>query len=448
MKAKSGFWLLNPASKIESILLALLFLFLPTQFGKHFWPSFSLVNGIRVDYLAPTFYLTDILIFLLFVFLLKRIGVHNALLFLKNHLSLLFVLLFFLVTALFALRLPLGIYWWIKLIEYAFLGLYIAKIIRTSMQITSITLLIAVSSFFESFLAILQFVNQGSLSGWLYYLGERQFDGSTPGIANASIAGNLILRPYGTFSHPNVLAGYLLLIIPMLYFFLIAKTKGFIKYFGIVSVIFSSVALCLTLSRVALLLFGILVAGFGVRFLKRKIQSKTAFFLVFAIIALFFVFAETIPFTQVLITRFAQTSLSEESVVERTSLMDNAMIIISNHPLTGVGLGNFIPALAPLQKPYSLGLYLQPVHNIFLLVLSETGFVGAGIFLWFLFLSIKQLIIRLRDRNASRIPSFVFSVQLLCILLIGLTDHYFLTLQQGQLLFTIILGFCWTKKLV
>src|SRR5687767_12118252 len=40
-------------------------LFLPTQLGIHFWPDFSSIFGIRVDYLSPTIYLTDLLVFFL-----------------------------------------------------------------------------------------------------------------------------------------------------------------------------------------------------------------------------------------------------------------------------------------------------------------------------------------------------------------------------------------------
>src|SRR5580700_6749474 len=71
-KEKIGFLLLNPASKIESFLLFFFFLLLPTQLGKHFWPDFSIVSGIRIDYLSPTIYFTDILLILLFVAFLLR----------------------------------------------------------------------------------------------------------------------------------------------------------------------------------------------------------------------------------------------------------------------------------------------------------------------------------------------------------------------------------------
>lgn len=59
--------------KIEKILIFLTILFLPTQLGKHFWPSFSYIYSLPVDYLSPTLYFWDLLILILGgVFLLSN----------------------------------------------------------------------------------------------------------------------------------------------------------------------------------------------------------------------------------------------------------------------------------------------------------------------------------------------------------------------------------------
>src|SRR5476649_2203358 len=55
---------LTQFSKLLSYLLIFL---LPTQLGIHFWPNFSLLLGIRVDYLSPTLYVTDVVILSLIV---------------------------------------------------------------------------------------------------------------------------------------------------------------------------------------------------------------------------------------------------------------------------------------------------------------------------------------------------------------------------------------------
>src|SRR3989338_7356441 len=62
---ESSFQLLT--SNFSSFLLFLFILLLPTQLGKHFFFDFSYLSGVRVDYLAPTIYLTDILALLLLI---------------------------------------------------------------------------------------------------------------------------------------------------------------------------------------------------------------------------------------------------------------------------------------------------------------------------------------------------------------------------------------------
>ena len=51
----------------ELLLFYSIILFLPTQLGLHFWPEYSKVLGLRIDYLSPTIYMTDVLILLLIV---------------------------------------------------------------------------------------------------------------------------------------------------------------------------------------------------------------------------------------------------------------------------------------------------------------------------------------------------------------------------------------------
>ena len=54
-------------SKLRNILLFLFLLLIPTQLGRHFWPEWSYVLGIRVDYLSPVLYLVDIIWILLLI---------------------------------------------------------------------------------------------------------------------------------------------------------------------------------------------------------------------------------------------------------------------------------------------------------------------------------------------------------------------------------------------
>lgn len=185
-----------------------LILFLPTQLGRHFWFDFSYVLGQRVDYLSPTIYLTDILIGILFLLAGKKVWEvlkKNALLFLLSCCLAVLLSIFWVV---FQNQEPgLLLYKWLKLFELLFFIWWV----KSYASLRAVLLPLNFSLLFASLLAWLQFFYQRSLGFW--FLGERTFHSGTPGIALAKWRGSLILRPYATFPHPNVLAGYTLIIL-------------------------------------------------------------------------------------------------------------------------------------------------------------------------------------------------------------------------------------------
>jgi O-antigen ligase len=110
------------------------------------------------------------------------------------------------------------------------------------------------------------------------------------------------------------------------------------------------------------------------------------------------------------------------------------------HPFLGVGVNNFF-----INETWlSPSLPLQPIHNIFLLVLSQTGIIGLLAFGYLLFRTIKH-VAQMSFESQFRKNIRIFSLLALCVFLfIGLVDHYFFTLQQGQLLTALIFGLSWS----
>ena len=101
--------------------------------------------------------------------------------------------------------------------------------------------------------------------------------------------------------------------------------------------------------------------------------------------------------------------------------------MLSLKPFFGYGLNNFIvqyKSFTPLIK--DMYVY-QPVHNLYLLILIETGLTGLFIFL------VALSAVFYKSLKVS--PPVVFS--LIQIILLGFFDHYFFTLQQTQLLLTL-----------
>ena len=182
----------------------LLLLFLPTQLGLHFWPEWAMVLGRRVDYLASTIYLTDILLLLTIVTFL--ISNFKSLIKRRNAKLLFFILAFVVVNSIGAKNHPVATYKWLKVLEFVSLGWYI---VRTRPTLATIISPLSAGVFYSSILAIVQFFLQHSIGGPLWWLGERTFDVGTPGIARMDWFGRELLRPYATFPHPNVLGGFL-----------------------------------------------------------------------------------------------------------------------------------------------------------------------------------------------------------------------------------------------
>jgi O-antigen ligase len=83
---------------------------------------------------------------------------------------------------------------------------------------------------------------------------------------------------------------------------------------------------------------------------------------------------------------------------------------------------------------------LQPVHNIFLLVLVESGLIGLIGFLMFLFGPI------LLHKPSNLLTKSQGVGLLLIIIFLGMVDHYFLTLPQGQRVLFLVWGLLLARK--
>lgn len=394
------------------MVLLLLGLLLPTQLGLHLWPAWSYVYGLRVDYLSPTIYLTDLLLVVILFPNLKNLK--NIFLTAlsspakgRNHLVVGGV--FVLINIYFSVSPPVAVISWLRILLLINLAFWITD--QPFNRLTYLFLGLASGVIITVTLALLQFAGQSSLGGITYWLGERRFDITTPGIARLNLFGHLLLRPYSTFGHPNVLAGFCLLV-----YFLFSRIYSLrSKLLISLAIPFSVLGIFLSFSKTAIFTIIFLVTC---RFLKLK--SKTIIFLAIAIFVIF-----------TLLPVVTTSGIFGRSLLDRNFLVQESIIMITKSPFTGVGLGAFTSA----QGKLGLGLqgsfiYLQPVHNILLLLLSELGILGLVI----CFFVIRKLVInqKLEIKNLS----FILSA----VILTGSLDHYWLTLPQPRLLLAVVLG--------
>ena len=412
-KEGTGSLLLNQKARSRLFFLLLLF-FLPTQLGLHLWPDFSFVRGLRVDYLSPTLYFTDVLAILLvasspkvFLKLIKAL--------LKYKKFALLAFLFVFLNIIYSSSPLSSIYYLIKILEMSALFVFVLKNFGIFRNL--IAPIFATGILFESLLAILQFLKQASINGIFYFFGERFFSLGTPNIAAASINGELILRPYATFSHPNVLAAYILVGT----FFILREAKlkrSASSIFYFVCLLFGFIAILLTLSRTPLILYmtSVLFLVFYKKFSPKVLFSFLAGFV-----------GAILFFGQTLFDRFANTPILDESFVERLLLAKAAVKMLYDNLFLGVGLGSFLHELPNYYTGHKY-FFLQPVHNIFLLFGAEGGIIGL------ILLTLTFAYLFTKTNLSGR-------VILLIILALGFFDHYFLTLQQGQLLFALSIAY-------
>lgn len=404
--------------KVRTYLFYFLLLLLPTQLGRHFFFDFSLLSGIRSDYLAPTVFLTDVIIFLIILFGLFEIKIWN--LFRNSNFG--FRIFIFLVCYLLFNVLVVASNKWaafyklFKIIEFILLGIVIVKI-KPRIQYVIYTLSIGV--IYSSFIAVFQFWQQKSVGGLLYWLGERTFTAFSPGIAAYSIGGRLMLRPYATFPHPNVLGGFLAVMLPVILFYIFQNRKGldYLNILWFVIVLLSGfTALIISFSKLAWL--AVFVGMSCVFVMKSDRVRNTAK----KYQRLFFLFILFLMIFSVVILFIIQPGW--ENWTERLNLAKGALNVIVNNPFFGVGLNNSTIRLKEFI-PSSFGLYIfQPVHNVYLLILTEVGLVGFSMLLIVLTILYRKIL------SADKIAVIAISQ----LLLIGMFDHYLWTLQQGQLM--------------
>lgn len=381
----------------------LFFLFaflLPSQLGKHFFLPFSFASGIRIDYMAPTLYMTDLLALLLIAFRFR-----DALeKFRRKQVILLLILVA--LSGAFAVSIPLFLYRYLKLIEViALISVFKNGFPRFEKQVVAG---LALSVFLQAPLAIGQLLTRHSLQGAWYLLGERAMTLSTPSIAKASLMGNEILRPYGSFSHPNSMAGFFLLVFA--FFLLNGRIKNLYLKYAVLGA--SSLIILFSFSKNAIIAY-LLITAWGM--FRKKIKCRICL-----ISALF------VPL--VLASVFLMAKTDPASFEKRFTLIAQSLRIIAHDPLTGTGLGNYLLASQtfPMKYPY---FFLQPVHNIFLLLMAETGipaFLAGLYFLW------KRVGSYLREPIAIGVWG--------AVALTGMSDHYWITLQQNMLLCATLSG--------
>lgn len=182
----------------------------------------------------------------------------------------------------------------------------------------------------------------------------------------------------GFLSWHNQMAGFLLLLIPLLIASVTSFPKTYLKILGGVLIFASGISLILTYSRGGWIVFLLQMAVLF--FLMKKVTRKHLLLLFVVFIIFLGTFAAK---TQDLENRLLSipleyTSLEYINQNPRLYTWDRGIAIFIKHPFVGVGPGAFGLASRNFQtEPW---LFSENAHNHFLEILAESGLLGLIIF--------------------------------------------------------------------
>lgn len=313
----------------------------------------------------------------------------------------------------------------------------IATVVRDNVvSVRDIIKVFAVNALIQSEVALLQFFHQSSLG--LKILGEEVINEFTRGVAKIDTLGAIFYRSYGTVSHPNILGGILFVgLLAWIYLF-VAPTKKQNTLFRAVTLIglFITLAgLVVSFSRSAWIVSIIFCfICILVLFFKKNFKHAARELIIFTLVTSSMLLG---IFGGVLVTRSAINS-RDTAIQERVVYVTIAQKLISEYPF-GVGIGNGITRAEREGLYDALGLTNtsthQPVHNIYLLITEELGFLGGFIFV----LAVFRIFFD-RRKHLFTLDYLFPCLMALGLLCIGLVDHYMITSNVGRLLFFGILG--------
>lgn len=355
------------------------------------------VRGVYSNFLSPTLSIIDIFVALLFISLLLKDFTKKIDLIYKILIGILVLSLIFQFSVLSLIgigRIILYVLTTKLLFDYM-------KYEKEKLNMQFTIYVISTTVLIQVIIALSQ-VYLGSDLG-LQFLGESQLTVGTIGSSFISLSEATYLRGYGTFPHPNILAGYLSFVVIIL---LGIPSKGKLVW---VTIGISAIGILLTFSRLGWLLL-LLVMVFYLLFGSRQQKGLNSFTLG--------IFGE----------RISNLFLNiDTSFRDRILLNEHAVEVIQKNWLTGLGIGRYVSAMKELPIYTNSGLLLlQPVHNIFLLLVAEMG-IGGIIFA-------IGIIYKILFYNFAKHSKFLYLSIIFFVLIFGMFDHFLLTLPQGLIL--------------
>lgn len=289
----------------------------------------------------------------------------------------------------------------------------------------------AVAAALQGALAVVQFFTQRVIGS--FWLGVDPQLPSELGASVVELADGRWLRAYGTFPHPNILAGFLAIGLLLAGAWYVRRYRSPQRVAALCCGLLAGIGLVLTFSRagVAAAVFGLLVWLAGELRQRPRVIAAARYASLVALVAVATA-AWVLP--QAMMRAGGTGRLEVKSSSVRHALLRQGALLAQQHRWIGTGVG--LSTLASFRRdPLQPGFAYQPPHNLLLLVLAELSVDGV-LLLALLIVGVAALAV------ASR--SGVGLGLVVALVIVGWFDHYLWTLVPGTLLGFLALGFAAT----
>jgi len=332
-----------------------------------------------------------------------------------------------------------------RLAEFAVFFLYVRHWAVRHFNADSSVLAFVVGALAQAGLGIAQFILQRDVG--IRAVGETLLRTDMHGVAVFySATGEKILRAYGTLPHPNVLAAWLFVALAGIVWLyvrhgardplhrVIWAGAGTVLLWGMF-LTFSRTVIAVSAVAAVVVAAAAFSDRFSAEWANIAVIRKRLMHIGIVVITVVVAFA---ALYWPLVSARGTIHGSDEAVQLRIDYARDALATGRGWHInwTGVGIGGFVPWLmrhAPSQPDY---LY-QPAHSLPLLVYAETGVIGIAVLVVFIILITLQAWRSHRGQPMLRIGVLALAGALV---LISLTDHFFWTLQQGRILWWLVLA--------
>lgn len=360
----------------RAIFLVLLILGIPINFVYHLTyreGHIGVADGIVIS--IPTICLTVLIVIWIYQVMIE--GKNKIAFFSDTTVPILFMFLAGLISFLSSGDKILSVYGIISYIEIFIFYFYLVNNINTRKDLKLILFALQLCLLIFSSVCILETIIKTNFTASFKVLDYESDSG--------------VFRAAGLTGSATYAGGYLATLLPLVFIQIFITRSKIIRLSIFLLSMTGILALILTLTRGAW--FALAIAAVSLAFLFYRyqfIKIRYVFPTIFTLVILLLIFQGII---------LLRTSEGLVNLINRGHLMQTALNMIKQYPLTGIGLNTYSSVMEQYTSIYVPHSWIHQVHNKYLLIWAETGVLGLIGFLWLLLVSLAKLLKLIRSKN-------------------------------------------------